>query len=162
LASLDRADEFRKRFRSRLLSKVLADIVNLAGADKANIQLFDPSTGVLTIEAHCGFAAPFLAFFGLVHDGEAACGTALRQRRRVIVDEVAESPIFLGTAALEIMLEAGVRAVQSTPLFSNGRLLGVLSTHYRRPRAFADGEMLLFDRQAQATVNLIERCQLVD
>jgi hypothetical protein len=42
--------------------------------------------------------------------------------------------VFRYTPALEVLLDAGVRGVQSTPLVGDlGRLLGVLSTHHHRP-----------------------------
>ena len=44
----------------------------------------------------------------------------------------ANSSIFMGTQALEVMMAAGARAVQSTPLVNrSGRVLGMFSTHYR-------------------------------
>jgi hypothetical protein len=51
------------------------------------------------------------------------------------VDDVRQSPIFIGTQALEVMLAAGAIAVQSTPLISHsGTLLGMFSTHYHTAR----------------------------
>ena len=42
---------------------------------------------------------------------------------RVIVEDVTTSPIFAGIPALKVMLSAGCRAVQSTPLLTRaGRL----------------------------------------
>jgi hypothetical protein len=58
-------------------------------ADMANIQLFDPDSGGLKIVAQHGFQKPFLEFFNHVHAGEAACGTALKIGKRVIVEDVA-------------------------------------------------------------------------
>ena len=46
------------------------------------------------------------------------CGAALRRGKRVIVEDIEQSSIFIGTPALEIQLKAGVRACQSTPLVS--------------------------------------------
>ena len=89
--------------------------------------------GQLRIAAHRGFDSSFLEFFGEVHDGLAACGSALQKGERVIVEDVASSPIFAGTGARDAMLAAEARAVQSTPLVSrSGKVLGMFSTHYRR------------------------------
>jgi GAF domain-containing protein len=52
----------------------------------------------------------------------------------VVVDDVANSPIFVGTDGLDVMLEAGVRAVESMPYFTPpGQLAGTISMHHRAP-----------------------------
>jgi hypothetical protein len=114
------------------LMDMLALAISVSGADMGNIQLLDES-GTLRIAAQIGFEQPFLQFFSRVHAGEAACGAALKAAQRVIVEDVESSPIFSpdGCAA---MLEAGARAVQSTPIVTpDGEIRGMLSTHYRSP-----------------------------
>src|SRR5215475_10303862 len=114
----------------------------VTGAGQANIQVFDPVAKSLRIEAHRGFDAAFLEFFGYVRDGTAACGTAFKRREPVIIRDVTESPIFVGTPASEVVLNAGVRAVQSTPLLSrSGVVLGILSTHWCFPWRPSDREL---------------------
>jgi GAF domain-containing protein len=109
--------------------------IAIAGAEMGNIQLLDGKAGSLRIAASRGFYTPFLRFFASV-DGHAnsACAAAMTSRMRIIVNDVATNYLFVGTPALEVMLAAGARAVHSTPMVSrNGRLIGVLSTHWRRP-----------------------------
>jgi GAF domain-containing protein len=66
-----------------------------------------------------------------VRDEPSTCGTAARLGSRVIIEDVTQSKIFAGQAALKVLLDAGVRAVQSTPLLSSsGKLLGMISTHF--------------------------------
>lgn len=53
---------------------------------------------------------------------------------RVIVEDVRKSPIFAGTPALEVMLAARARAVQSTPLVTrSARLLGKIDARQQLP-----------------------------
>jgi GAF domain-containing protein len=119
--------------RHALLVSALDAALGLTGADMGNVQLCDPISHTLHIEAQRGFESPFLDFFARVHDGQAACGLAMTRAERVTVADVVSSPIFAGTPALDVMVEAGARAVQSTPLIgSSGRLLGMFSTHYHR------------------------------
>ena len=142
---------------SELLAEILDAGIEITAADMGNIQLLDEA-GRLRIVAHRGFDAPFLEFFGEVHDGLAACGSALQKGERVIVEDVAHSPIFAGTPALDAMLAAGARAVQSTPLVSrSGKVLGMFSTHYRRPRRPSERELQLLDLLARQAADLIER-----
>jgi GAF domain len=121
----------------------------------ANIQLFDPASAALRIEAQRGFSQPLPEFFDCVHDGHAVCSTAFKTRAQIIVEDVAESPIFLGTPALEVVLDAGVRAVVSTPMVgSTGSILGILSTHRRRPWRPRHRELHLLNLLARNTGRL--------
>lgn len=77
--------------------------------------------------------------------------------RRVVVEDVQRSPIFRDTPALPVMLDASALAVQSTPLLSaNGRVLGILSTHYREPRRFDPRGLGPIDEIAARTARLLE------
>jgi signal transduction histidine kinase len=59
----------------------------------------------------------------------------------------------LGTAAA-----AGYRAVQSTPLFgSDGKPLGIFSTHFREPHRPSEEELARFDLYANQAAQFIER-----
>ena len=51
---------------------------------------------------------------------------------RVIVTDVVTDPL-LSNQARDVLLRANVRSVQATPLVgSQGKLVGMVSTHYRR------------------------------
>ena len=112
---------FRREFTATLLSGILDAAIEGTAADMGNIQLLDPQTGRLHIHIHRGFEQPFLEFFNCVHAGQAACGTALKTARRVIVPDVADSSVFPGSELVEVLLDAGVRAVQSTLLEADDR-----------------------------------------
>ncbi|HUQ97898.1 MAG TPA: GAF domain-containing protein, partial [Gemmatimonadaceae bacterium] len=142
-----------------LLRDILTAAIDITGAQMGNVQLL--SGGALRIAVHQGFAAAFLEFFETVHDHQAVCGTALERGERVIVEDLTKSPIFIGTDALEVLLNAGVRAVQSTPLISrSGRTLGMFSTHYRNaPARPSDRALRLLDILARQAADLIETRQ---
>jgi PAS domain S-box-containing protein len=139
-----------------LLGEIIEAGLDLTRADKGNIQLFQDS--VLRIMVHRGFDAAFVDFFNTVQHGSAACGTALDRNERVIVENVAESSIFAGTTALEVMLTAQARAVQSTPLVSrSGQTLGMFSTHYVAPQRPSERDLQIIDLLARQAADLIER-----
>ena len=114
------------------------------GADKGNAQLVDRATGALRIIAHRGFNRPFLEFFELVRDEQSACGTALMAGAPVWVKDVARSPIFAGTPALEVMLAAGARAVASVPVRvdEGGDVVAMISVHCHKPTAWTEQRIL--------------------
>jgi PAS domain S-box-containing protein len=144
---------------SHLLDEILNAAVELTSADMGNIQLLED--GALKIVAQRGFESPFLEFFRTVRDGsESSCGAAMHKRERVIVEDVANSPIFAGTPALEVMLAAKAFAVQSTPLITrSGRVLGMFSTHFHKPHKPHDRELRLLDLLGRISADLIENMQ---
>ena len=143
-----------------MLAEVLDTAIWLTKADMGNLQLLDERSGLLKIESHRGFGPDFLAFFDSVQPGVGACGSscgaALARRQRIIVADICQSPIFVGTPSLDIMLSAGVRACQSTPLVSReGRLVGMLSTHFRRTIGGDELNLHLLDLLASQTADMI-------
>ena len=139
-----------------LLCEIVDAAIEITGADMGNIQLLEG--GALKIAAERGFKSEFLDFFNRVEDSNSACGLALNTRERVVVEDVELSPIFAGTSALKIMLRAGARAVQSTPLRTrDGEPIGMISTHYRLPGGPSGRDLRLLDILARQTADLIER-----
>jgi GAF domain-containing protein len=144
-----------------LLREALDAAIDIAGADMGNIQLLEPANGSLKIGASRGFSAPFLDFFATVSaHTNSACGATLVNRMRIMVEDVATSYLFVATPALDIMLVANARSVHSTPLLSSsGRLMGVMSTHWRRPLRGMPYDPAPLDRLA---VGLADRLQEIE
>jgi GAF domain-containing protein len=131
--------------------------VSVASADCANIQLIHASGRGLVLKAQRGFGQSFLDFFEFVDDDYTACGLALKERRSVVVHDIISSPIFGHTRGLEVMLEAGIRAVKSTPLVGpSGQVLGMLSVHYHRPNAHIDSDLVRLQVLARVVGTLID------
>jgi len=141
----------------RNLNTVVDTAITITGADKGNLQLLDPTTGVLTIAAQRGFEAPFLNFFSAVRDDASACAAAMRSGERVIVEDVRKSEIFAGQPSTEVLIDAGVCAVISTPLIAgSGNLLGMISTHFVKPHRPPERELHLVDLLARQTADYLE------
>jgi GAF domain-containing protein len=118
--------------RRLLYGKVLEGALSLAGADRGNIQLVNRANGALLIVAQHGFGPEFLEYFAVVDDDSSACGRAAKRRAQTVIADVTTNPGFAPHRA--IAAAAGFRAVLSTPLIDrDGRLIGVVSTHYRDP-----------------------------
>jgi PAS domain S-box-containing protein len=142
-----------------LLKEILNATIALQKADFGNIQLYNPETQALEIAAQVGFRQDFLDYFSSVRETGAACGRAMQQRERVIIEDVQTDPGF--EPHRQIAASAGFRAVQSTPLFNGkGALLGMLSTHFRQPHRPSAGEMRLTDLYATRAALMIERSQI--
>jgi nitrate/nitrite-specific signal transduction histidine kinase len=141
-----------------ILENVIRAAVDITAAEMGDIQRCD-ETGVLKMVGQVGFKRPFLDFFARVGGhAHSPCAAAAATHQRVLVEDVTTSPIFVGHPSLEVMEEAGVRAVQSTPLFDrSNRLVGVFSTHYRDVHRFDEAERRWLDLLARHAAELIER-----
>jgi len=116
------------------LEGVLELALFITSADKGSVQVVDGDSGTLKIAVQSGFEQPFLQYFANVGTEDAAACGALHAGDRVIVPDLQSNALFAGTPALRVFLEAGVRAVQCTPLMSStGKKLGVISTHFAQP-----------------------------
>ena len=166
LAAMKRLHEFTARLLvTPELPSVLRDVLNesmeLQHADFGNVQLFSPVTRSLEIVAQKGFRDDFLSHFGTVSDTDSACGRALQQSNRVIIEDVLIDESF--APHRRIAASAGFRAVQSTPLFSrSGEPLGMISTHFRQPHRPLDRELRFTDLYATLAAELIERQRAED
>jgi two-component system CheB/CheR fusion protein len=144
-----------------LMHEILDAAIAITAADMGHIQLRDRSSDVLRVVSSQGFRRPFLEFFAEAGHECPACGTAMHRGERVVVEDVTKSEIFAGTPALDVLLAAGVRGMQSTPLISrSGVLVGMLSTHYRTPTQPAGRDLGVHDLLARQAADAIERIQI--
>ena len=137
-----------------VLREVLVAAVDLLGADYGTMQLL--KGGALEIVAQTGFSQRFLDFFARVRaEDDSACARALSSGGRHVIQDVdAEVP----SETRDVLVEAGVRAVQSTPLVSrSGDVLGMLSTHFREPHTLSARHARLADVVAQQASDVVER-----
>jgi PAS domain S-box-containing protein len=144
-----------------LNEKVLDAAVAIMHSDMASMQTFDENQDALRMLAWRGFDPTFGKIFELNRpDTETSCSVARRTGHRVVVPDVENCDFIVSPAALENHRKTGIRAVQSTPLFSrDGRFLGMISTHWRTPHKPAESDMRLFDILARQAADLIERTQ---
>ena len=137
--------------------------IAIVGADKGNIQLLEQEAVVLTIAAQRGFGPAFLKYFECVRDGPSACAAAMRSGERVVVEDVTTSEIFVGQPSMNVLVQAGVRAVTSTLLISSARnRLGMISTHFREPHHPSERELGFMDLLARQAADYLERKRAED
>lgn len=144
--------------RAALFDSLLGEAIVATQADMGILQAVDPATNTLRIVASRGFGATFLDFFAVVGEsGDSACGLALREGRRVVIPAVARSEILMGRETGRILHDAGVHALQSTPIFgTSGCLVGVISTHWARISLPTDGELARVDEIAHRAAEVID------
>jgi PAS domain S-box-containing protein len=142
-----------------LYEHVLDAAIDLMSADIGSMQLFHPERGELKLLAARGFDPESVAHWEWVRpDSPSSCGMALSAGCRVIVPDIETHEGFARTADLDALRRAGIRAGQSTPLMArSGRLLGMISTHWRRRHRPTERELQPLDVLARQAADLIER-----
>jgi PAS domain S-box-containing protein len=146
---------------SALYERMLDAALDVMRADCASLQQFDPRNDELVLLASRGFAPECRRAWKLPGGGaDAGCTRALPRGGRLIVEDVdefwsADSP------QLAEFHRSRIRAFQSTALVSrSGRQVGMISTHWRAPRAPDPDDLLRLDVLARQAADLIERVQI--
>jgi PAS domain S-box-containing protein len=148
----------REGSNGALYEHVLDAAIDLMSADMGSMQVFHPERGELRLLAERGFEPESAAHWKWVRpDSASPCGMALSAGCRVIVPDIETHEAFARTD-LDALRRVGIRAGQSTPLVArSGRLLGMISTHWRRPYRPTERELQHLDVLARQAADVIER-----
>jgi PAS domain S-box-containing protein len=142
-----------------LLREILSAATDITGTTKGNIQFHDPEAGTLTILVHQGFGQEFVDFFA-ARGAPYGCAAVIGTHERVAVPDLDADDHWRGTTELQVLRNDGIRAFQSTPLISrDGRLLGVMNTHFTRTHRLSEREVRHLDLLARMAADFIERSQ---
>ncbi|MGJ0510564.1 MAG: CheR family methyltransferase [Methylocystis sp.] len=133
----------------RPLGTILEALIELIGADFGSIQLLDEASQTLRLVAHRGFQTRFLDHYAVVDaSSQSSSGLALAKCKRVAFEDVETEPAL--APSLEEARAAGYRAVVAAPLcLTSGKLIAMLSVHFRERHQFSDHELRLVDIYAR-------------
>lgn len=150
-----------------LYQKLINAAVEIMRSDFASMQMFYPERGprgALRLLASRGFSLEAQRCWEWVsHETASSCGEVLRSGRRVVATDVTECEFLIRMGGLQAYLGAGIRSMQSTPLISRGgRLVGMISTHWREPHRPSERDLRLFDILARQAADLVERTRAED
>ncbi|MCW5694153.1 MAG: GAF domain-containing protein [Pseudolabrys sp.] len=136
------------------LDDILRLVMAEAGATHGHLQLLDPRRQTLSITVQSGFDTEFLDHFREVSAADSSVtGRALRERRRIIIDDI---EMGLSASQIAIARDRDVRAFQSTPLIgSDRRIAGMISTHFDKPHRPSEGEFGRMARHVERAFNMI-------
>lgn len=137
-----------------MVEEVLKASVELLGADKGVVQLYEPHDHVLRLIRQIGFSDELSTRFDRVPIGAFSCGTAFERKQRVIIQNVATDRDF--SSLQQMFQEFGVMGAQSTPLFRpDGTVFGVLSTYWSRPYRPSVNDFYLLDLYAHQAERIL-------
>ena len=142
----------------RLVLDSICRMFEAQNADvRASIVLIENSATM-----HPGAAPNIPREFGELLDGvrigpsAGSCGTAAFTKRRVIVEDIASDPLWVGAAS--VALRFGLRACFSTPVLAHdGEVLGTFGLYFLTPRLPDPEQLELADRAAKLASIALER-----
>lgn len=145
-----------------LYSRIMEAAVTIMQSDFASMQMYYPGqgkTGRLHMLASSGLSQQVKDYWEWVDaDAGTICALAMRIGKRFISSDLHNCEFVVGTPDHEMFVQAGVLAAQSTPLFSRGgKLLGMISTHWKHHHMPSDRDLNLLDILARQAADLIER-----
>lgn len=140
-------------------TSILAAAVTIMRADAASLQMLDADRGELVLLGQIGFHPDSAAFWQRVGDASGGtCSQAMGQQARVVVGDVLEDEIIRNSEDLRYFQLSGIVAMQTTPLITrSGRMIGMMSTHWREKHMPGAREFGHFDVLARQAADLIER-----
>lgn len=150
-----------------LYKKIVEAAVKIMRSQYASMQMLYPDEGTigkLKLLASAGFSPEEEEFWEWVyrHTGS-SCGAALRAEERVVIPNFVTCEFMQNAPTLPVFLDAGIYAAQSTPLYSrNGKLLGMISTHWSYPHTPTEQQLELLDLLARQAADLIERTKTAE
>jgi PAS domain S-box-containing protein len=147
-----------------LYDEIVQASISVMRSDAASLQLFGPEKHELRLLASSGLHPDSVAYWSTVStDSGSCCGAALKRAQRLVVPDVAQAEFANETETLRHWRLNGIEAVQATPLFArDGRLIGMIATHWRRPHQPSETEFALFDLLARQAADLLERQRTID
>lgn len=145
-----------------IYQKLVDAAAQIMKSDVCTVQFFHPErgpAGELEMLASTGLDARSVDYWKWVRgDSGCTCGEVLRTGRRAIADNVETCAFMAGTPDRDVLLGGGIRAGQSTPLVTrDGKLVGMISTHWGEPHTPTDRELRMLDLIARQAADLIER-----
>lgn len=142
---------------SEVYGLLLDSAMKVMESDLASIQLYCNTTEQLKLVATKNIHPRSIAFWQIVSATSGSiCGEALRTQTRITVTDV--ETIDFVKEEIEIFRLSGIRAVQSTPLVSQqGKLIGMISTHWKEQRQFSENDFEFFDDFARLAADIISQ-----
>ena len=148
-----------------LYGKIVDAAVSITGSQFGTMQLLCPQGhpsghgGELQLLCSRGLPPEAVGFWQWVNpQAYSSCTQALKLGKRAIIPDFEQWPDIAGTEDLIAFRRAGIRSAQTTPLRSrDGRLLGMISTHWSAPHQPSDRDLRLLDILARQAADLLER-----
>lgn len=160
LEALYRADEYLHRHLrlDQVLQALVDVVVNILGADKASVQVWDPQAERLLVRAARGYSEEMIAVMSGYRPGDGIAGNVFLTGRPIAIEDARFAP----PPADQIAGVENIRSVLSVPLTIGGQIYGVFAMDYCQPRTFSADDRRLFLALAQRAARAIKNARLYE
>ena len=141
-----------------ILSNALDKTLEVTGIEAGGIYLFQEDAGVLTIVAHEGLGAQFVAEIDNLKVGEGFSGRVIQTGEPLVVRDLSTDPRLTRL----VVREGGFHSVAIFPLVSRGKVLGSLFVITRGYREFSQQDINLLTSIGQQIGVAIENARLFE
>ncbi|PXW65394.1 ATP-binding protein [Methylobacterium sp. B4] len=152
-----------------LCGKIVDAAVRITGSQFGTMQRLCPPDhpshpGHLEMLYSRGLTSEAEAGWQWVHPASVtSCTAALKRGQRAVIPDFEAWDDIAGTDDLLAFRRSGIRSAQTTPLMSrSGRLLGMISTHWKAPHEPTERDLRLLDILARQAADLLERTMAED
>ncbi len=142
-----------------LCEHILDAAMDIMKSQFSSIQILDVECGMLRVLAWRNFHPESAKFWQTVSVTTGTpCAAALKRGKRIIVPDINAADFIQNSESFRHLKLCGITAVQSTPLTSrDGRVLGMISTHWSKYHKPSEYELALFDVLARQMADVLER-----
>lgn len=160
LEALYRADEYLHRHLrlDQVLQALVDVVVEILGADKASVQVWDPQVERLLVRAARGYSQEMIAVMSGYRPGDGIAGHVFLTGRPMAIEDARFAP----PPADHIAGVEDIRSVLSVPLTIGGQIFGVFAMDYCQPRTFSADDRRLFLALAQRAARAIKNARLYE
>jgi PAS domain S-box-containing protein len=160
LEMLYRADgQLYRHLHLDQVMQALVDVaVDLLGADKASVQVWDDRRKRLEVRAWRNYSAEMLQLLQDFKPGDGIAGYVFRSGEALTVEDARHAP----PPADYIAAREGISSVLSMPISIGGQVYGVFRMDYCQPRSFSANDMRLFNALAQRAAIAIDNARLYE
>jgi signal transduction histidine kinase/DNA-binding response OmpR family regulator len=148
----------------RLYEQILDAAMTIMGAQFASIQMLDADRNELRLLASRNFHPESAEYWGAISGpSDTVCGAALKHGERVVTPDVREVEYLKNPERQRPFALSGIVSCQSTPLTArDGRVVGMISTHWREVHTPEERELRLLDDFARQAADFFERRRAVE
>lgn len=142
----------------QLFEKILECAMAVMQSDFGSLQMLDAEHDALRLVAWRNFHPDSAKFWQTVSTRTGSiCGSALSGGQRLVVSDVLKDAEQHEESVKHFLL-SGIAAVQSTPLVTrDGRVIGMISTHWRDVHAPAERELRVLDILSRQAADFFDR-----
>jgi len=143
------------------LDEVLGAAIELLGAERGVIHIYDPERAVIRVVASRGYSEDIVAAFAETKvDDYPVLADAIRKGETLVIADIYNDPRFVAPQYPIIAQALGFRGAQFSPLIArDGTVLGLLSTQFSETHDLSDQDFQRLDLFVRQATDFLERCR---